>query len=319
MIPCSSEAPTVKVSLRPSTAVKTAVAVIVAPTFEGLMCEQFISDPTVVEPSGRASATAVMAAFSIKATIAGVAKTSKSPEPIARAVFVAFTTTFEVADKPFSNILFLCYIPFNYYLCRDKGRKKMRNWLIATLLLLLLAGDATAQRRAAKHSTRGIRQSGWAVMGSDSTLQVDILPVYVFNKKADLRRYRRLVDAVKKVYPLAQIAKQKMHEMEGELLRLSKKEQRKYIKQCYKQILDEYTPVAKRMTRTQGRVLVKLIDRETDYTAYEVIREFRGGFVASFWQGIGRIFGHNLKSEYDKENEDRVLEQIVLYYEAGLL
>ena len=195
----------------------------------------------------------------------------------------------------------------------------MRNWLIATLLLLLVAGDAVAQRRAAKYSTRGIRQSGWAVMGQDSTLQVDILPVYVFNKKADLRRYRRLVDAVKKVYPLAQIAKQKMHDMEGELLTLSKKEQRKYIRQCYKQILDEYTPVAKRMTRTQGRVLVKLIDRETDYTAYEVIREFRGGFVASFWQGIGRIFGHNLKSEYDKENEDRVLEQIVLYYEAGLL
>lgn len=195
----------------------------------------------------------------------------------------------------------------------------MRKWLIVTLLLLLVGGDAMAQRRSKPSPTRGVRRSGWAVMGQDSTLQVDILPVYVFNKKADLRRYRRLVDAVKKVYPLAQIAKQKMHDMEGELLTLSKKEQRKYIKQCYKQILDEYTPVAKRMTRTQGRVLVKLIDRETDYTAYEVIREFRGGFVASFWQGIGRIFGHNLKSEYDKENEDRVLEQIVLYYEAGLL
>ena len=156
-------------------------------------------------------------------------------------------------------------------------------------------------------------------MGSDSTLQVDILPVYVFNKKADLRKYRRLVEAVKRTYPLAQIAKRKMYDMEEVLLTLNKKEQQKYIKQCYKQILDEYTPVAKRMTRTQGRVLVKLIDRETEYTAYEVIREFRGGFVASFWQGVGRIFGHNLKSEYDKENEDRVLEQIVLYYEAGLL
>lgn len=195
----------------------------------------------------------------------------------------------------------------------------MRKWLIVTLLLLLVGGDAMAQRRTKASPTRGIRRSGWAIMGSDSTLQVDILPVYVFNRKADLRKYRRLVDAVKKVYPLAQIAKQKMHDMEDELLALSKKEQRKYIKQCYKQILDEYTPVAKRMTRTQGRVLVKLIDRETDYTAYEVIREFRGGFVASFWQGIGRLFGHNLKSEYDKENEDRVLEQIVLYYEAGLL
>lgn len=195
----------------------------------------------------------------------------------------------------------------------------MRKWLIGIFILLLVAGDAVAQRRTVQHSTRGIRKSGWAVMGQDSTLQVDILPVYVFNKKADLRRYRRLVEAVKRVYPLAQIAKQKMHDMEAELLTMNKKDQRAYIKQCYKQILDEYTPVAKRMTRTQGRVLVKLIDRETDYTAFEVIREFRGGFVASFWQGIGRIFGHNLKSEYDKEDEDRVLEQIVLYYEAGLL
>ena len=50
-----------------------------------------------------------------------------------------------------------------------------------------------------------------------------------------------------------------------------------------------------------------------------MIREFRGGFVATFWQGIGRLFGHNLKTEYDGENEDRLLEQIVVYYEAGLL
>lgn len=195
----------------------------------------------------------------------------------------------------------------------------MRKWLLVMVVLLLAAGDGMAQRRTARSSTRGIRSSGWAVMGGDSTLQVDILPVYVFNKKADLRKYRRLVEAVKRTYPLAQIAKQKMHDMEAVLLTLNKRDRQKYIKQCYKQILDEYTPVAKRMTRTQGRVLVKLIDRETDYTAYEVIREFRGGFVASFWQGIGRIFGHNLKSEYDKENEDRVLEQIVIYYEVGLL
>ena len=70
---------------------------------------------------------------------------------------------------------------------------------------------------------------------------------------------------------------------------------------------------------TEGRVLLKLIDRETDYTAYEVLREFRGGFVAGFWQGISRIFGQNLKSQYDKDNEDKMIEQIVIYYEAGLL
>lgn len=195
----------------------------------------------------------------------------------------------------------------------------MKKWLIIGMLLLLAAGEVTAQQRVAKRP-RGARRSGWAIMGSDSTLQVDILPVYVFNRPADLRKYRRLVDAVKKVYPLAQIAKGKLYEMEQQLLTIrGKKRQRAYIKHCYNQILEEYTPVAKRMTRTQGRVLVKLIDRETEYTAYEVIREFRGGFVASFWQGVGKLFGHDLKSQYNKEDEDRVLEQIVLYYEAGLL
>ena len=119
---------------------------------------------------------------------------------------------------------------------------------------------------------------------------------------------------------IAQIAKAKMATMEEELCRLpTKKAQKEYIKQIYHEIKDEYTPVLKHMTRTQGRVLLKLIDRETEYTAYEVLKEFRGGFVAGFWQGVSKIFGQNLKSEYDREGEDRMIEQIVIYYEAGLL
>lgn len=69
------------------------------------------------------------------------------------------------------------------------------------------------------------------------------------------------------------------------------KAQKEYIRQVYHQIKDEYTPVLKHMTRTQGKVLLKLIDRETEYTAYEVLKEFRGGFVAGFWQGVSRISG----------------------------
>ena len=108
--------------------------------------------------------------------------------------------------------------------------------------------------------------------------------------------------------------------MEAELLRLeTKKEQKQYIKGIAAAIKKEYTPVLKHMTRTQGKVLLKLIDRETEYTAYEVLKEFRGGFVAGFWQGVSRIFGQNLKSQYDKDNEDKMIEQIVIYYEAGLL
>ena len=190
----------------------------------------------------------------------------------------------------------------------------MKKWLL--LLITLAAALPGAQAQGG----RGFWHQEWCVEKGDSVPLVHILPVYVFSRPVDLRRYRKLVDAVKKVYPIARIAKAKMAAMEGELLRLpDRKAQKAYIRQVYNQIKEEYTPVLKHMTRTQGKVLLKLIDRETEYTAYEVLKEFRGGFVAGFWQGVSRIFGQNLKSEYDKQNEDRMIEQIVIYYEAGLL
>lgn len=182
------------------------------------------------------------------------------------------------------------------------------------VLAIVVCGNAQAQQG------HGYWHQEWTVEKGDSIPMIHSLPVYVFSRPVDLRRYRRLVDAVKKVYPIAQIAKARMAEMEEELCRLpTKKAQKAYIKQVYDEIKEEYTPVLKHMTRTQGRVLLKLIDRETEYTAYEVLKEFRGGFVAGFWQGVSRIFGQNLKSEYDKEGEDRMIEQIVVYYEAGWL
>lgn len=190
----------------------------------------------------------------------------------------------------------------------------MKKWFLLLIILLTALPGAQAQ------DGRGFWHQEWEVEKGDSVPLVHVLPVYIFSRPVDLRRYRRLVDAVKKVYPIAKIAKARMSEMEEELCRLpTKKAQKAYIKEVYHQIRDEYTPVLKHMTRTQGRVLLKLIDRETEYTAYEVLREFRGGFVAGFWQGVSRIFGQNLKSEYDKANEDRMIEQIVIYFEAGLL
>lgn len=191
---------------------------------------------------------------------------------------------------------------------------------IAAYCLLMLMALAAALPEARAQGGRGFWHQEWEVEKGDSIPLVHVLPVYVFSRPVDLRRYRRLVEAVKKVYPVAKVARAKMAEMEDELRRLpNKKAQKAYIKQVYHQIKDEYTPVLKHMTRTQGRVLLKLIDRETEYTAYEVLKEFRGGFVAGFWQGVSRVFGQNLKSEYDKEGEDKMIEQIVIYYEAGLL
>ena len=108
--PSASFASTVKVSFRPSTAVNTAVAKTSPPIAVGLTCVVLISAPTVVEPSGRAAATAFIAAFSMSATIEGVAKTSKSPEPAATALFMSVTITFAVYVNPSFSINIVYFV-----------------------------------------------------------------------------------------------------------------------------------------------------------------------------------------------------------------
>lgn len=193
-------------------------------------------------------------------------------------------------------------------------------FVAAIVLSAVVFPSEAAAKRPPTRWGRGFYRMEDQVIGTDTIPNFHIKPVIIYARKADLRRYWKLVRAVKRVYPVAQIAKAKMAEMEEVLKSLpTRKEQRKYIRGVYKQIKAEYTPVLKHMTRTQGKVLLKLIDRETDYTAFEVLREFRGGFIAGFWQTVSRIFGQNLKSEYDKEGKDKMLEQIVIYYEKGLL
>ena len=111
-----------------------------------------------------------------------------------------------------------------------------------------------------------------------------------------------------------------MRTMESELLALSNKKQQKlYIKGIEKRLIREYTPVLKKMTIYDGRVLLKLIDRQTDDTAFEIIKEFRGGFEAGLWQALAKIFGNNLKTDYDPDTDDFLLEYVVTLYEKGLL
>ena len=186
------------------------------------------------------------------------------------------------------------------------------------ILLLLVSISATALCQYRRE--RPFWRQEWTVENGDSIAVIHITPVRKYARKPDMRRYARLVRAVKRVYPIAEEAKVLMATMESELLALpNKKQQKLYIKGIEKRLIREYTPVLKKMTIYDGRVLLKLIDRQVDDTAYEIIKEFRGGFEAGLWQALAKMFGNNLKTDYDPDKDDILLEQIVRLYEKGLL
>ncbi len=149
--------------------------------------------------------------------------------------------------------------------------------------------------------------------------QLNIYDVSKYNYLKS-RRYRRMIRNVKKAYPYAVIANDKLKALDDELSNMkSKREQKAYMKAAEKEMMQEFEDELKKLTITQGIILVKLIDREIGHTSYEVIKDIRGGFTAFFWQGIARLFGNNLKMQYDPEGKDKVIEDIIMAMEYGFI
>ena len=142
----------------------------------------------------------------------------------------------------------------------------------------------------------------------------------VFTSRAAAMRYQRLVFNVRKVYPYARLAGIKLREYNEELAQMhSDVQRRRAVRQIEREIREEFEADLMKLTRTQGMILIKLIDRETRHTSYELLKDFRGMVSAVFWQSLGRLFGYNLKTGYDPHGEDFLIEEIVLMIEAGVL
>lgn len=140
------------------------------------------------------------------------------------------------------------------------------------------------------------------------------------SKKFPYWKYERLVNNLKKVYPYALVVRARLEQINAALENIpDDKQRKKYLRQIEKDVFGEYEDDIRDMTISQGKLLIKLIDRETLNTSYELIRQYRGGFSAAFWQSIARIFGSNLKAEYDPYGEDAIMEIILREIEAGKL
>jgi hypothetical protein len=133
-------------------------------------------------------------------------------------------------------------------------------------------------------------------------------------------KYERLVYNVKRAYPYAQIVREKFKDVNTTLEKLpDDKTRRKYIREVEKQVFHDYEGDMRELSITQGRILIRLIDRETNITSYELIKEYKGSISASFWQGIARLFGTNLKEAYDPFGDDLLIENIISEIDSGRL
>ena len=152
--------------------------------------------------------------------------------------------------------------------------------------------------------------------------EVDIDLMQRYLQITGTNKGRRLAKNVKKVYPYAKLAGAKMQEYDSVLANVADKTERnRLMKQAEKEITDQYTAELKDLTISQGLILVRLIDRETGNTTYQVVQELRGKVRAFFYQGFSRLWGYNLKTEYDPHNnpEDDEIETIMTLLERGVI
>jgi hypothetical protein len=163
------------------------------------------------------------------------------------------------------------------------------------------------------------------IINGDTVATIDIRPVVIFppvkaGTKRETARYDRLVYNIKKVYPYAKLAGEKLRFYKTVLDSIPNEKARKaYIKKAEKELEAQFGDEIKDLSYSQGKILIKLIYRETGNSTFDIVKELRGGFSAFIWQTLARIFGYDLKTHYDPGGDDQSIEQIVLMIEAGAI
>ena len=150
-----------------------------------------------------------------------------------------------------------------------------------------------------------------------SLQEIRITSTRVFKNADEEFRFRKLKRDVKKVYPYALMAEVMLKEYSNQLKDLPKRKQDAFIKKAEQEMKEQFEEQLKKLTVTQGKILMKLVDRQTGYTTYELVKKLRGSFSAFMWQSMARLFDSSMKSSYDAAGEDRMIEEIIVMIENG--
>ena len=194
-----------------------------------------------------------------------------------------------------------------------------------SILLLILAGLTQALAQAVDDPAFvPTVKVGKTLVDGDSIQYMEMSVVYVypeptFKNKRQQQAYMRLVKNVKRVLPLAKQVRQMLIETAEYLETLPPDERAEHMKRVEESIVREYKPQMKKLTYSQGKLLIKLVDRECHSTAYEAMQAFIGPLRSGMWQAFAWVFGVSLKKGYDPEGVDRLTVRVVLMVEAGQL
>lgn len=198
---------------------------------------------------------------------------------------------------------------------------------ITTVILFLFFGNLTC--RAQQQQSSGAQKKMYllpvCVYEGDTIPCINIPTIYVFKplkfkNKREMARYRKLIRDVKKVLPISKEINRAVIETYEYLMTLpDEKSRQRHIKAVEKSLKEQYTPRMKKLTFAQGKLLIKLVDRQTNSTGYELVKAFMGPFKAGFYQTFAALFGASLKKQYDPTGDDVLTERVIILVENGQL
>jgi len=210
-----------------------------------------------------------------------------------------------------------------------------RTVLFVCLLVAMLSGVAKANytvRNLPYEPVYGLRMPGMPlnstyalVIDGDTLSMVFLQTIFVFpperfSSKKQETYYWKLVRDIKKVYPLSKIVYYTLYETMEYLETIPDPDDReKHLRKMEKELIKEYEPTLRKMTYSQGKLLLKLIDRQCNTSSFDLIRAYRGNFTAHFWQGVAKLFRADLKSEYFPTEQDFMVERIIIRIDQGQL
>ena len=200
----------------------------------------------------------------------------------------------------------------------------MKNYsCFLTLLIPLFAVNIYAQAPALRNDTLS-RHGAWATLeieNGDSTFLMSLYPARLvaprkFKDIEEQRQFRRYIWAAKRVYPYALQAVELYQQMEDETQDMNRRQRRRYFRHENNELKEDMTETMKNLSKTEGKVLVKMIEKELEMPFYDVIRHTRGSTTAAYWNTLGKFWGYDLKEGY-QQGADPLLDEVFIDYDLG--